>query len=67
MSEWIKDNYNKKAQPVFQTVLGILYHKKAISSPVQSYKYDVSLYHNSHQPKELHHGNPASNPDNLFA
>lgn len=42
-------------------------HKNIISSPVPSYKCDASPYHNSRQLKELHRGNSASNPDNLFA
>ena len=62
MRKWIKDSY-KKAQSVFR----LCFHKNAISSPVQSYKCDASLYHNSRQPKELHHGNSAGSPGSLFA
>ena len=34
---------------------------------VRSCKCGASPYHNLYQPKELHHYNSASNPDNLFA
>ena len=62
MRKWIKDSY-KKAQSVFR----LCFHKNAISSLVQSYKCDASLYHNSRRPKELHRYNSASSPDNLSA